>query len=147
MRTKTKLKNVNLFNAYHDYIIILCSITCRTERWYDHTNMIQVHVRRCPLFVTDTMTSRNLSLLLSYTCWAVQIPSSQLPRITITDETRKVFSVNSKMEEILDIIFKADIHSIISFENLTDTCYPIVLRVRELRHLNCPISIFDSVSE
>ena len=96
-------------------------MTCRAERWYDHTNMKQVHVRSCPPFTTDTMTSHNLSLLLSYTSWAVQIPSSQLPRISITEETRKVFSVNSKMEEILDIIFKAYSHSIISLEDFTDT--------------------------
>ena len=98
-------------------------MNCRADRWYDHTNMKQVHVRSCPLFTTDTMTSRNLSLLLSYTSWAVQIPSRQLPRISITEETRKAFSVNSKMEEILDIIFKGYNHSIISLEDFTDTIF------------------------
>jgi len=96
-------------------------MNCRADRWYDHTNMKQVHVRSCPLFTTDAMTSCNLSLLLSYTSWAVQIPSRQLPRISITEETRKAFSVNSKMEAILDIIFKAYSHSIISLEDFTAT--------------------------
>jgi len=80
--------------------------------------MKQVHVRSCPLFTT---WHHVISVCCYIQAELYRFLQANSPRISITEETRKAFSVNSKMEEILDIIFKAYSHSIISLEDFTDT--------------------------